>query len=85
MSARAHVSTAPRGAHPLTVAGACLLAASELRYLSGRVARGEPLPPHASRLLERYARTCEAAADELRDPLTHRPCCRAAHRRPEGR
>jgi hypothetical protein len=88
MSARAHeahLSTAPRVAHPLTVAGACLLAASELRVIADLLARGMALPRHAPALLEKHARCLTAAADALRDPITHHPCCRAAHRRSEAR
>jgi hypothetical protein len=80
MSARAHVSTAPRGAHPLTVAGACLLAASELRVIADLLARGMALPRHAPALLEKHARCFTAAADALRDPITHHPCCAEAER-----
>lgn len=65
MSARPAPARAALPAHPLAVAGALLLAASELRYLADRQARGESMPPNLSRLLSRYARCCEEGAAEL--------------------
>jgi hypothetical protein len=66
MSARPFPARAALPAHPLTVAGALLLAASELRYLAGWIDEGNPLPEQMSALLAHFADECEQGSTSLR-------------------
>jgi hypothetical protein len=64
---------------PLTVEGAADLVARELRHYD-RVGAFAGLEGDAYQAVRRAQRVLFAAAAELRDPITHRPCCRQAAR-----
>jgi hypothetical protein len=79
---------APRaasGALVLTTAGAAEETAREAAFLARRIAGSgsqcpEFAPAHLAAFLRRCARNLEACARELRDPISHRPCCAEAER-----